>query len=112
MDLRPMELRDMIGQAAEVVLHGFLEKGLKLEITMEPGIPKAMVDPSRVHLILASLLSNALKYTPAPGSVEIKAALTSRIFEKFHRGTRTGEPGGAGLGLGIAKEVAETMGEP
>lgn len=130
MDLRPMELRDMIGQAAEVVLHGFLEKGLKLEIAIEPGTPKALADPSRVHLILANLLSNALKYTPAPGSVEIKAALYAgriaisvsdtgagiparelpRIFEKFYRGTRTGEPGGAGLGLAIAKEVAEAHG--
>ena len=134
-----MEAQDLILHAVEAARHGFQDKGLKLEYDVPADLPKVLADPSRVHLILSNLLSNAQKYTPAGGRVDIRAAAVAgtadgasaaeavafsvsdtgvgipagdmpRVFEKFYRGSRTGEPGGAGLGLAIAKEVVDAHG--
>jgi signal transduction histidine kinase len=128
--LQPMDVQDLILQSVESSRHAFQDKGLKLDHQTETDLPKVLGDPSRIHLILANLLANAQKYTPAGGQVEvfavrdaegvaisvsdtgigIPAADLSRVFEKFYRGAREGEPGGAGLGLAIAKEVVEAHG--
>ncbi len=130
MKLQPMDAQDLILQSLDAVRHAFQDKGIKLDHAADAALPKVSADPSRVHLILANLLTNALKYTPAGGRVEIRAAARGqavlfsvadtgvgipasempRVFEKFYRGTREGEPGGAGLGLAIAKEVVEAHG--
>jgi NtrC-family two-component system sensor histidine kinase KinB len=130
MRLQPMDVRELAAQSMEASRHACLDKGLKLESEIPPELPKILGDPSRIHLILANLLSNAVKYTPAGGSVRVRAARIDegvaievsdtgvgipaadvpRVFEKFYRGAREGEPGGAGLGLAIAKEVAEAHG--
>jgi signal transduction histidine kinase len=89
----------------------------------------ALGDPGSVAQILRILLDNALRHTDAPGGV--RAALASRgdqagiavedegagvaaedrerIFDRFERG-RQAEPGGVGLGLAIARELARQMG--
>jgi signal transduction histidine kinase len=89
----------------------------------------ALADPGSVARILRILLDNALRHTPAPGSV--RAELTTRsgqagivvqdegpgvatedrdsIFERFVRGGQA-EAGGFGLGLAIGRELARRMG--
>ncbi|HKP96981.1 MAG TPA: ATP-binding protein [Fibrobacteria bacterium] len=130
MKVRPMEALELVLQPVDSLRHAFQDKGVKLEYDVPAESPRVSADPSRVHLILANLLTNALKYTPAggrvdvrvserPGAVAFRVADTGagipagdvpRVFEKFYRGTREGEPGGAGLGLAIAKEVVEAHG--
>ena len=82
--------------------------------------------------MLTNLLSNALRYTPAPGKVEltvravggavqfsvrdsgvgIAAEELSRVFERFYRvdKSRSRALGGSGIGLTIAQALAEGMG--
>jgi signal transduction histidine kinase len=130
MRLEPMDAEDLIHHSVDPVRHAYQDKGIKLAYEVPPDMGKVMADPSRVHLILANLLSNALKYTPAGGEVDVRvsegpglariavsdtgvgipAIDIPRIFERFYRGSREGEPGGAGLGLAIAKEVVEAHG--
>jgi signal transduction histidine kinase len=99
-------------------------------VAVEEGEERwARGDPGSVAQILRILLDNALRHTDAPGGV--RAALASRadqagiavedegagvaaedrerIFERFERG-RQAEPGGVGLGLAIARELARRMG--
>ena len=86
-------------------------------------------NPSALRRLLLILLDNALKYTPAGGSIEVAAEhendhvvvsvtdtgvgieedLRSRIFERFFRvdSSRNKQSGGYGLGLSIAKTIAE-----
>jgi signal transduction histidine kinase/HAMP domain-containing protein len=123
-----LELREVTAQSvldAVTAAHqaAAAQQGLKLTATAAPEL-KLRADPQRLGLVLANLVSNALRYTPSPGEVSVTASAVpsgarfevadtgagipaehqKRIFEKFYRVPGTG-PEGAGLGLAIAKEI-------
>lgn len=90
------------------------------------------LDPLRIEQILANLLTNALRHTPEGGKVRIRVSFTPAtaqvtvhdsgpgipaealpfIFERFYRAdrSRSRAEGGAGLGLAIARRLAEAHG--
>lgn len=110
----------------------FEEKGLQLRVTVEDHVPPVRADQDRAVQVLTNLLSNALRYTAAPGVVTVTAlrdgsnvafrvsdtgvGLTrdelARVFERFYRvdKSRARALGGAGIGLTIAKALTEAMG--
>jgi two-component system sensor histidine kinase BaeS len=91
-----------------------------------------MVDPGRVEQILANLMSNALRYTPPQGLIRVSLSCKNqqavlaihdsgpgipeealqKIFQRFYRGdrSRSREGGGTGLGLTIARQLAQAHG--
>ncbi len=105
-------------------------KSISLSVD-SPGELSMVADESLVRRMLLNLLDNAIKYTPNAGAVSlalratpecaeisisnngpgIPPELQPRIFERFFRGdqarTRTHPESGAGLGLSIAKWIAE-----
>jgi two-component system, OmpR family, phosphate regulon sensor histidine kinase PhoR len=104
------------------------EKGLKILKDIPKELPLIRVDRDRLTQILLNLLDNAVKFTPAAGSIAITASpgeegfLTVRIAdtgvgipkgeiprlgERFYRAdkTRSREMGGTGLGLSIVKHL-------
>jgi signal transduction histidine kinase len=113
----------------------FREKGVALRFkardARESGPPLA-VDPDKLSQAVINLLSNALKYTPSGGAVdvqvdaqpagtEIRVADTGigidpqdipRVFERFYRAdnSRSRATGGAGIGLSIVKAIVEAHG--
>jgi two-component system sensor histidine kinase KdpD len=107
------------------------ERGITLEA---PGAEAAELrvvgDPTKLTWALSNLVVNALRYTPRGGRVTIEAGLTGdnvymrvtdtgqgiapelleRIFERYVQGTDGGEPGAAGLGLAIVRDIVQAHG--
>ena len=115
--------------AAEV-----MAKAKQVTLTTEfPATPLFMhSDPEAVQTVVSNLLSNAVRYTPTGGNVNLRlttvgTGLTirvqdtgigiekeelARIFERFYRveSARTAETGGTGLGLSIVKHILHALG--
>ncbi|MBW2128313.1 MAG: PAS domain S-box protein [Deltaproteobacteria bacterium] len=131
------DLSLMIDDIAAVMSIRASQKNLSFKITMDPAIPSWVIgDPGRLRQILNNLLSNALKFTQKgeialSGEVveefgkKVKVRFSVRdtgigiaehkqkiIFESFTQAdtSTTRRFGGTGLGISIAKQLAELMG--
>jgi signal transduction histidine kinase len=128
------DLRDLVAEASETA--GMLGEGADVTVTtlMPDAAVWAAVDRRRIRELLLNLVTNAIKYTPAGGRVELQlderadqillivrdsgigiaAGDLPHVFERFWRAdlarSRTGERPGTGLGLAITKWIAEAHG--
>lgn len=126
---------DLLAQLEEALLHNqpyATEHGVSWHISEPlPGVA-VHCDSQRLQQVLANLLSNAAKFSPAGGQVEVRMSrcplgvrisvidqgsgipseFHSRIFAKFSQAdaSDTRQKGGTGLGLAITKELMERMG--
>lgn len=109
-----------------------LAQGIRLSSHLPAGLPPVLADPDRLRQVLANLLSNALRHTPAGGEVTvaalaagdfvrlsvrdsgpgIPAAQLPHVFDRFWRAepSRAREQGGSGLGLAIVKQLVAAQG--
>lgn len=125
----PVELGALTREVAEECRPNVEAAGLCLEV--EPGPAEVLVegDPPRLAQILRTLVNNAHKFTPPPGCVTVRTGSDPghawvevqdtgigiapdqqpRVFQKFFQveGGPGRAYGGAGLGLALAKELAE-----
>lgn len=106
-----------------------VEKSIQLTRDVQPGIPHLPCDRERVHQVLSNLISNALKFTPKTGRVEvtvrekagqiaftisdsgpgIAAEQLPFVFDRFWQANRNARVG-TGLGLSIAKGIVDAHG--
>jgi len=71
--LRENNLADCLEELAVRWQEAFQKKGVRLETRIEPGLPVFRFDYQKVQQAVANLLDNALKHTPAGGSVTLRA---------------------------------------
>lgn len=127
----PTDLVALVNQVTEMVSSS-LEWGPKLHVKVDHSLPKVTLDPKRIRQVMANILSNALRHTPATGEIwveilqeggEVELRVTDsgpgippedlpHLFERFYRGdqARSRSGGGSGLGLAIAKQWVEAHG--
>ena len=103
-------------------------KSVTLEVDAPPELALALMDSQRIEQVLTNLLANAIRHTPAGGTVSVSArsdqdlvvevsdtgpgiapADLPHVFDRFWRGdkSRARDRGGAGLGLAIARQLVE-----
>ncbi len=108
------------------------KKRIKMHMEVSPDVPLIVTDAGKVQQVLYNYLSNAAKFTPAKGRIEIRAHMLDdkmlriavsdtgcgiteadkeKIFDKFRQGdgSLTRESPGSGLGLAISKELASML---
>lgn len=132
LSLQPVAPQHLIQAALEPLEGQFAEKGLDLQVHVPENLPRVMADPARAVQVLMNILVNALRYTPAPGRIDVTVSreedkvafrvsdtgigLTpeqlTHIFERFYRvdKARSRALGGSGIGLTIAISLAQAMG--
>src|SRR3954465_6448263 len=131
LEVRPIMLDELVRDAARSHELAAQAKGLKLTIDAQSATLEA--DPQKLRSIVDNLISNAVKFTPSGGTIEVRARAAGgeavievmdtgpgvpaeereSIFNLFFRG-RTKADGGrvksSGLGLAIARELVEAHG--
>jgi len=108
------------------------QKKIKVKLQVEKSVPILQTDAGKVQQILYNFLSNAIKFTPERGRIEINVSMPNdntvrlkvidsgcgisesdkeKIFEKFRQadGSITRQSAGTGLGLTISRELATLL---
>jgi signal transduction histidine kinase len=128
LELHPEEVD--LSELARSIVHEFTpamtDHATDLDVRLPEQGPDALCDPERVAQIMRILLDNALRHTPAGTHVTVRADRSNgaagftvadagpglpegsraKVFERFYTGDAAR---GAGLGLAIARELAERM---
>lgn len=130
-DLAPVAIDDLVRGVAELLSPRAHDKGLEIAWSVAADVPMVRADEGRLRQILFNLAGNAVKFTPDGGvaiSVSrsgealafvvedtgpgVPEAARARIFEEFGHADSTDATrhDGAGLGLAVARRLAEAMG--
>ena len=126
----PLDLGDVVRGAAAEIAPWALERGIEVEVEVEPAPAQVRGDPALLAILMRNLLDNAVRYSVGGGAVRarvavgagrharlevedegpgIPSALLGRLGDRFVRGQAPGASG-SGLGLSIVSRVAALHG--
>ncbi|HEU0185695.1 MAG TPA: PAS domain S-box protein [Blastocatellia bacterium] len=122
LEIRLMDLAEVIEKAEEVVRPAAEAKGVSLDVRVDRNVGRISGDPDRLQQAVWNLLSNAIKFTEEGGSVEvrleridpyiqiavrdtgqgIKPEFLPYVFNRYSQAETSGSRRAAGLGLGLS----------
>jgi signal transduction histidine kinase/CheY-like chemotaxis protein len=132
LDVDAVDLAPLLLSGIDALRPAASAKAIAMESRIEPGVRQVLADPTRVQQIIWNVLSNAIKFTPRGGwinvslkesgstaeisikdsGVGIEPDLLPHIFERFRQGGSSSHRayGGMGLGLAIVRQLMELHG--
>jgi signal transduction histidine kinase len=130
--LERVPLGELVGETVEAMRMQADVKGVDVRFDVPPSLAPARANPEKLQRVLFNLIQNAIRHTPADGSVVVRAEpvaadrievevsdtgdgippdVREHVFTAFYRGddgSRTGA--GAGLGLAVSRAIVEAHG--
>jgi len=132
LDVQAIDLGEVINAALDAVRLSIEAKKLRLRVTLDARAGRLRGDPGRLQQVFWNLLTNAVKFTPSGGRVDvvlervnshvevsvedsgagIKPEFLAFVFDRFRQAdsSTTRKHGGLGLGLSIVKHLVELHG--
>ncbi len=132
LDVQPFDLPQVVEAAIDSVRPALEAKGVRLLPTIDPRAGPIAGDPQRVQQVVWNLLTNAIKFTPKGGRIQlvleridshveltvsdtgqgIAKEILPFVFDRFRQadGSTTRVHGGLGLGLAISRHIVEAHG--
>jgi CheY-like chemotaxis protein len=132
LDVYPVELAPIVDEVTQAARKAAEAKGVAIDLTVSAPPGPVLGDPLRLGQIVTSLIANAVKFTSSGGKVRVSLAragtdavivvadngigiepeVLGHIFDRFRQAdsTITRRHGGLGLGLAIARHLAELHG--
>jgi signal transduction histidine kinase len=132
LNLTPTDLRPLLRETIEIFTPMAEDDAITLQAQLATTLPAVPVDAVRLRQVLHNLLANALRHTPAGGTVTVASAATAaaltitirdsgegiapehlpHLFDRFYRAdrARARDTGGAGLGLAIVRAIVQAHG--
>ena len=132
LNVGPVDAAAVINAAIDSVQLAADSKGIRLGVTLDPSARHITGDAGRLQQAVWNLVSNAIKFTPAGGRVEVRLGRSGsdleisvsdtgcgigpdflpHVFDRFRQadGSTTRRHGGLGLGLSIARQLVELHG--
>ena len=132
LQLRPSSIEEILDSFLDGMKAQISGRSLNLQSKLEGDIEPVLVDPHKIQRVLYNLIQNAIRHTPADGTIVVEAQDTGqmvridvadtgqgipeddldKVFDRFYRGekSRSREYGGTGLGLAIARGIVESHG--
>jgi signal transduction histidine kinase len=125
-----VDVEGLVAEAVEAMRPQADAGAIAVHAELAADVGAAHADPEQLQRVLYNLLQNAVRHTPADGSVVVRAARTpggveievadtgpgippgerEQVFEPFTRGDASRSSDGAGLGLAIARAIVEAHG--
>ena len=132
LDVQPVELPLIVDNAVATIQPAADAKGVRMQTMVDPRVGPVSGDPGRLQQVVWNLVSNAVKFTPKQGRVQVRLERVNShveivvsdtgigirpdflpyVFERFRQadaGT-TRKTGGLGLGLAIVRHIVEMHG--
>jgi signal transduction histidine kinase/DNA-binding response OmpR family regulator len=132
LNIKNLHPASIIDACIDATRHAADAKQIKLEKVVSPTVGFVKADPDRLQQVIWNLITNAIKFTPEGGLVEVKAESIDQrvvisvsdtgmgisreflphVFDRFRQadGSITRRHGGMGLGLAIVRHVVEMHG--
>jgi signal transduction histidine kinase len=129
---RPLVTQPLVEAAVQSLRPAADAKHITIDLSLNPAIGPIEADADRLQQVIWNLISNAIKFTPAGGHVDVvldadsshlwlivrdngigfNPSVASHLFERFRQGdsSSTRQYGGLGLGLGLVRHVVEMHG--